>query len=306
MNRRSLVIGCAGLSALIVVMVMTTVAVTAAPAGGHTTERVATSTGDRTYEMYRPAGLGTPAPLVIVLHGGYGSGRQAESSYHWDTHADRGRFVAVFPNGVGRSWNAGTCCGPAQRRDVDDVAFVRTVLDDVSSRVSIDRSRVYVTGMSNGAMMAYRLACETDLFAAVAPVAGTRLVGCATAAPTSLLHIHGTADPTVPYTGGPGRAYNLRGTARVDGPAIPAVVAGFRQLAGCPDPTNRRLGSVVTSTADCPDGRTVELIAVTVAGHQWPGATPSPVIERLRPGNEPSGAFDATEVIWDFFAAHGL
>ncbi|MEE3852940.1 PHB depolymerase family esterase [Gordonia sp. LSe1-13] len=277
----------------------------AAPASGHSTEHIGSGSGARTFEMYRPAGLSGPSPLVVVLHGGYGSGRQAENSYHWDAQADRGRFVAVFPDGVGRSWNAGTCCGPAQQRGVDDVAFIRAVVERAAAVQPIDRSRIFVTGMSNGAMMAYRLACETDLFAAVAPVAGTVVTDCDDAGPTSLLHIHGTADESVRYDGGPGRAHNVRGTARVDGAPVPRAVEPFRRAGECPEPTIRRAGKMITSTAECPGERTVQLISIVGAGHQWPGATARPAASILRPGDTPSDALDATTAIWDFFAAHG-
>ncbi|MGV9713962.1 extracellular catalytic domain type 1 short-chain-length polyhydroxyalkanoate depolymerase [Gordonia sp. NPDC003424] len=270
-----------------------------APSAGHTTERV----GTRTFEMYRPAGLSGPVPLVVVLHGGYGDGRQAERSYHWDAQADRGRFVAVFPNGVGRSWNAGTCCGPAQQRRVDDVTFIRRVVASVAARMPIDPSRIYVTGMSNGAMMAYRMACETRLFAAAAPVAGTIMVPCAGAAPISLLAIHGTADDRVPYGGGPGKAFNLNGTARVDGPSIPADNALFRRINHCGPPKVTRSGDVTTSIASCPQARSVDLISIAGAGHQWPGAQRNPVLTALGL-LAPSVSVDATSTIWTFFAAH--
>ena len=86
--------------------------------------RLSNGDRDRTYLLYRPASLSqqVPAPLVVVLHGGYGSGSQAERSYHWDALADRQGFVVAYPDGIGRSWNAGgICCGPALRDNVDDV-----------------------------------------------------------------------------------------------------------------------------------------------------------------------------------------
>lgn len=252
--------------------------------------------------MYWPAELTGPAPLVVVLHGGYGDGRQAEKNYHWDGQADTGRFVAVFPNGVGRSWNAGTCCGAAKNTDVDDVAFIRSVVADVQRAVAIDPRRIYVAGMSNGAMMAYRMACETTLFAAVAPVAGTILVPCSAARPISLLAIHGEADDRVPYAGGPGKAFSVSGQARVDGPSVPADNATFRRINDCAAPDTTRSGVVSTSVAACPDGRTVELISVAGAGHQWPGADPGLSLLGISP--TPSNALDATSMIWQFFAAH--
>lgn len=128
----------------------------------------------RTYRLFVPTGLTGPAPLVVVLHGGYGSGAQAETAYHWDDRATAGGFVVAFPDGLHRSWNAGGgCCGQAGRDGVDDVAFLTALVAEVGRRASVDPRRVYATGMSNGGIMTYRLACETDLFAAVAPVAAT-------------------------------------------------------------------------------------------------------------------------------------
>src|SRR5580658_10317195 len=82
---------------------------------------------ERTYRIYRPAGLtrSKPVPLVIVLHGGFGTGEQAEKAYGWDQAADRHHFVVVYPDGIGRSWHAGAdCCGESKSRNVDDVGFI--------------------------------------------------------------------------------------------------------------------------------------------------------------------------------------
>lgn len=125
---------------------------------------------DRTYLVHVPAGLSGAAPLVLMLHGGYGTGAQAERSYGWDALADQDHFVVAYPDGLDRAWNSGGgCCGKAARRDVDDVAFLTAVVADVEARVPVDPARVYAAGMSNGAMMAYRLACDSDVFAAIGP-----------------------------------------------------------------------------------------------------------------------------------------
>jgi len=160
---------------------------------------------------------------------------------------------------------------------------------------------VYVTGMSNGAMMALRLGCQTDTFAAIAPVAGTLLTDCSQARPTSVLQIHGTADDRVPYNGGPGKTLAINGNPRVDGPSVESVNATWRSIDECGAPTPGSAGSVTTQTAGCADGRTVELISVAGAGHQWPGGAPSPLAEQFGiPA--PSTALDATDTIWQFFA----
>jgi polyhydroxybutyrate depolymerase len=257
----------------------------------------------RTFHLYRPQGLTGPAPLVVMLHGGFGNGAQAERAYHWDAEANNGHFLVAYPDGLNRAWNAGSCCGSPQRTGVDDVAFITAMVSAIEQEAPIDAARVYVTGMSNGAMMALRLGCQTDMFAAIAPVAGTLLTDCSHARPTSVLQIHGTADDRVPYDGGPGKAFAIDGNPRVDGPSVPSVNATWRAIDACAEPTSSTSGSVTASTAGCAEGRTVELISVAGAGHQWPGGEPSPLVERFGlPG--PSTALNATATIWQFFTEH--
>ncbi|HVS68309.1 MAG TPA: PHB depolymerase family esterase [Mycobacteriales bacterium] len=271
---------------------------------GRSTETMVVGGLVRTVHFYRPAGVTHAAPLVVMLHGGYGSGLQAENNYGWDAQADRGHFVAAFPDGYLKSWNAGgTCCGPAAKQNVDDVAFIRSVVQAARSGAPIDPARIYVAGMSNGAIMAYRLACQTGLFAAVASVAGTMLAGCGRAAPTSILEIHGTADQNVPYDGGPGKPA-LPITKPIDGPSVPADDAAWRTIDGCDPPTVSTVRAVTTSLAGCPGGRAVELISIAGAGHQWPGGASSPLVQAALGLSPPSTALDATSTIWAFFAAH--
>lgn len=271
---------------------------------GRSTQTIVVSGMVRTVHFYRPAVTGNSAPLVVMLHGGYGSGDQAESSYNWDAAADRGHFVVAFPDGFLRSWNAGgTCCGPAANRDVDDVAFIRAVVETAQAHAPIDPHRIYVVGMSNGAIMAYRLACQTHLFAAAASVAGTMLAECPAPSPTSILAIHGTADPNVPYDGGPGKPA-LPITKPIDGPSVPHNDTAWRATDHCAAPSVTTQGVVRTSLAACPGGRAVELISVAGAGHQWPGGKASPVAAVLLGLPSPSTALDATSVIWSFFATH--
>ncbi len=161
----------------------------------------------RTYRIYRPATLpaGRPVPLVVMLHGGFGSGRQAEQSYGWDAEADRFGFVVLYPDGLNHAWNVGGgCCGVPARTGVDDVAFISRLVADVQAQLPIDTRRTYATGISNGGMLSYRLACDTRLFAAIGPDSATLLGPCPGPAPTSVIHIHGTADTTIRYLGGRG------------------------------------------------------------------------------------------------------
>ena len=175
------------------------------PAGGR----------ERSYRLWRPVSVetGKRAPLVVVLHGGFGSAGQAEQSYGWDELADRHGFLVAYPDGVGRSWNAGWCCGAARTQEVDDVAFVRELVAEVSATDGVDPRRVFAAGVSNGGMLAYRVACESPgLLAAIGVVAGTMVCDCLQPGPVSLLHIHGLEDRSVPFWGGAGlEAGNRRG-----------------------------------------------------------------------------------------------
>jgi polyhydroxybutyrate depolymerase len=269
---------------------------------GQSTQSLEWGGVSRTFHLYRPQGLTGAVPLVVMLHGGFGDGAQAERAYNWDSEADGGHFLVAYPDGVGRAWNAGTCCGLPQRDNVDDVGFISSMVASIEQQTPVDPARVYATGMSNGAMLALRLGCQTDLFAAIAPVAGTLLTDCSQAQPTSVLQIHGTADDRVPYDGGPGKGTTPTGAARVDGPSVPSVNATWRSIDACAVPTETTAGAVTTQTAPCADGRTVELISVAGAGHQWPGGASNPVVERIAGLPAPSTALNATDTIWQFFA----
>src|SRR5262249_51407591 len=127
-----------------------------------------------------------------------------------DGVADREGFVTVYPDGTGpfgdrlHMWNSGACCGSAQWAAVDDVGFLLAVMDDVATRTPVDPTRVYVTGLSNGGMMAYRLAAEaSDRIAAIAPVAGSRAAVLDDAVRVMpVMHVHSVDDPVVPFAGG--------------------------------------------------------------------------------------------------------
>ncbi|MEO8528506.1 MAG: PHB depolymerase family esterase [Pseudolysinimonas sp.] len=247
---------------------------------------------DREYRVHIPVSLDKHPSLVVMMHGGFGSAKQAEDAYGWDSLANSDGFVVAYPDGEGRSWNAGDCCGRGAREDVADVAFVTAMVADLQAEFGIDTSRTFATGMSNGALMSYRLACDTTLFAAIAPVAGTIVTTCDHPAATSVLEIHGLDDASVRMDGAPGG-----GVATVDGMPVQDVIDLWRTVDGCGDPVVTSAAPVTTAVSSCPDGRTVELITVAGASHQWPGST-------ARAGADtPSTALDATATIWAFFDA---
>jgi len=264
--------------------------------------RTLTSGGvDRTYLVYRPATLArtTEVPLVIMMHGGFGNGAQAERSYNWDEKADQEGFVVAYPDGIGRSWNAGsTCCGHAARDKVDDVAFITDLIKTISHDENINPKRVYLTGMSNGAAMSYRYACEgTYPIAAIGPISGSFSYTCAKPHPVSVMEIHGADDKNIPLAGGQGS----KGVSKVEWLPVKQSIDWFRTANNCQPPESQQNGGVQVSTSSCAEGHQVILITIEGAGHQWPGAKAKNFVQRLMGSDAPSEALDATSSLWVFF-----
>jgi polyhydroxybutyrate depolymerase len=247
---------------------------------------------NRSYRVHKPPGLAGPAPLVVMLHGAFGDAEQAENDYGWDPLADSAKFVVAYPDGVGATWNGHGCCGKSERESIDDVGFITTMVGQISADLPIDKSRVYATGISNGGIMSYALACNTGIFAAIGPDSATMLDACTAPHPTSVIHIHGTADRLVPYNGG-------QGASTVNGPSIPDVNAFWRKVDQCGPPDITTNAPITTSTAACAGNRSVVLITIEGGRHQWPGGTTA-----LERGDPTSHALNATQTIWQFFATH--
>lgn len=266
----------------------------------------------RLYRVHVPAGYSAqrPVPLVIALHGGGGSmDVQADDRfYRWISQSERSGFVVVFPNGFSRfpggrlaTWNAGGCCGAARERGSDDVGFLRALVAQLRGQLAIDERRIFATGMSNGGMMAYRLACEmADTVRAVAAVAGTdNTLRCVPSRPVSVLHIHARDDDHVPFDGGMGP----RSLARAEGAhtGVPETLARWRAHDACPDAPPRTVLAVPGARCErhgpCRDASAVQACITDTGGHSWPGGS------KPRGGGPVSEAIDATTLIWDFFAS---
>lgn len=264
----------------------------------------------RTYRLYRPTHRAADAPLLVALHGGLGNGDQFAATSGYERLAEANGFVVVFPDGtptaVGQRnlvWNGGGCCAAAVRNGVDDVGFLRTLIAKLGASEGIDPTRVLVTGHSNGAIMAFRLACEdADQVVAVAGQAGTLFVdSCRPSRPVSALDLHGTADTNLPLAGGVG-ADSLVGA---DFPPVRDGLATLAKAAGCTGPTPPT--SRPTTQADvraedwgpCPDGVDVELVTVEGATHSWMGH-PAPSKNSATPYPD----LDATLLTWSFLTHH--
>ncbi len=159
---------------------------------------------DRTYQLHVPAGLDRPAGLVVNLHGAGMTGASQAAATNYNAVADQYGFVVAYPNGIDMSWVDGRGASVPDRQGVDDVGFLVALIDRLSRDYGVPSGRVFATGMSAGAFMANRLACDrADIVAAIAPVAGTLGAGtrCTPSRPVSVLETHGTTDPVVPYAG---------------------------------------------------------------------------------------------------------
>ena len=257
-------------------------------------------------KRYQPS---QPTALLVALHGGGGNMdfQADDSKYGLITTSEREGFVVAFPNGYSRfpggklaTWNAGNCCGAARDQQVDDVGFIRQMVSRIRSQLQIDPQRVYATGMSNGGMMSYRLACEaSDVFRAIAVVAGTDNTRvCQPSKPVAVLHIHAKNDDHVLFNGGAGPAA-IKGAAETDHRSVPDTVTKWTHLDACSLPPKRvldRPGASCESYAPCAGGSAVQLCVTDTGAHSWPGG------HKTRGGEQPSQALSANQVMWDFFS----
>lgn len=257
---------------------------------------------ERRFALHVPAKYDATkrTPLVFMFHGYSMSASAIATATHFADTADKRGMIVAYPEGTGalQGFNAGECCGTASSSKVDDLGFTRDMLAKLDAEYCVDEKRVFSTGFSNGGFLSYLLACElSDKIAAIAPVSG--VIGfdpatCKPKRPVPVLHIHGTGDGVVPYTGGG------LGNSR----AVALTVDAFKAKNGCA----AGAGKVVftkndvscTSWAPCTAGADVQLCAVTGGGHQWPGGDALPY------GGSPSPNLIASEAIADFFDAHPM
>jgi polyhydroxybutyrate depolymerase len=252
-----------------------------------------------------------PTPVVLALHGGGSNANQMIRFCRLNEKADEAGFIVAYPDGTGNleralTWNAGNCCGYAMRNDVDDVAFIRVLLTDLAKAAAIDRKRVFATGISNGAMICYRLAAElSDQIAAIAPVAGPMgAETCHPEHPVSVIHFHGTDDQFAPFAGGQGK----RSISRTNFFSVEHSIRAWVKANQCPEtpvvvqePDRTDDGMTVQRKTYGPGTKDAEVVLVVIegGGHTWPGREP-----RLALLGKSTTDIRANDAMWEFFKRH--
>jgi len=278
-------------------------------AGGRDIDGTVQSGGfTRSYVIHLPPDSSrlTPTPIVIAFHGYPMTAAQMSRITHLSAVADRHGFAVVFPRGYGQSWAVPGGNTPAQQARIDDVAFVRTILDIVARTYGLDTSRVVATGISNGSILTELLGCSlADRLIGIVPVAGlmrrNTSATCSPARPISVLGIHGTSDPIADYHGVPGADGFLSFTetlafwARLDGCSKTATTTSLA------DSAHDNTSVTTLSYSSCGSGSEVVGFVVDGGGHAWPGGEPVGSAEDM---GVTSQQFDTGEVIWSFLDRH--
>ena len=263
---------------------------------------------ERSYLLHVPASFdgSQPVPLALVFHGGGGAAANQWRVSGFNQLSDEKGFIVAYPNGTGRlgdkllTWNGGTCCGYAMTKDIDDVGFVRAIVADLQANYQIDPQRIYATGLSNGGIMSYRLACEvSDLFAAIGPVAGTlNYKQCAPSQPVAIIHFHGTDDTYLPYEGG----YGPDSVGGVLFASVKESIDFWLAFDECQQTPQTESFADIQHDAyvNCAAGTAVELYTILGGKHAWPGSD-GPAWPG---GDEPTQTISAASLMWEFFMAH--
>lgn len=244
--------------------------------------------------------------MIVALHAAASSPADFRQTSGLSTRALAKGYAVIYPKGTGDqqhlSWNGFYCCGSAQVDRVDDVRFLDKVIADAVARFGLNAGRVYMTGMSNGSVMAETYAARrADRVKAVAGVAGTIDLARTPAAPVPLLHIHGRDDKMVPY-GAEGAAYGTKHVRTTFTP-VDVQIAAFKAAFGPLSLKSRAIDrandgtSVVEDNYIDANGRTmIRLMTINGGQHVWP--------EPGRRGAGNTQDISATDEILRFFAEH--
>jgi polyhydroxybutyrate depolymerase len=261
---------------------------------------------NRDYLLYVPKSYDAArtTPLVISLHTSMSWPTSAMNISQWNQVADEQGLIVVYPAGTGRgpkSWEMMAIETPSR---MPDVIFISDLIDKLEASYHIDKERIYVNGMSNGAGMAFVLSCTlSDRIAAVGMVSAgldPDWNWCKDRRPVPVIAFHGTGDPICPYDGGPSK---LAGGSF---PAVRGFFANWSRRNQCrPNPIESSVTADVARLeyTDCAQNANVVLYTIQGEGHQWPGGKPIVATWLVGPY---SHSIDATRQMWSFFSDHPL
>ncbi|AKJ63739.1 alpha/beta fold hydrolase [Kiritimatiella glycovorans] len=274
---------------------------------------------ERRYRVHVPKSYdgAKPVPVVLAFHGGGGNPGSMVRLSGLNAKSDEAGFVVVYPYGSGRdpnrglTFNAGNVGGYAMHQNIDDVAFTSALLDDLADIIHMDENRVFATGISNGGMMAYRVASElSDRIAAIAPVGGPMgTAECNPASPVSVIHFHGTADELAPFNGGRGKGTsNVPAAMRPEFFSVEHSINCWVEANGCakeptvtpmPDTADDGMRVIRKVWGGGKNGSEVVLYEIEGGGHTWPGMEPPAAML-----GESTKDISANDLMWDFFRKH--
>lgn len=290
----------------------------------HSRRVITTDQGDREFILYVPASYdpAKPVALVIMLHGFGGTGLSAAKETGWSAKADQESFIVLYPEASRpdplkpqnfrrnpQAWNDGSGRFHAAEKEIDDVRFLAAMLDQVSTQFKIDSDRIFVTGFSNGASMAFRVGAElSQRIAAIAPVAGTCWIEKITPSrPISLCYITGLADSLNPIEGGfPKLAFGGKEQGGASKPPVQVFIDQWIKALGCSgEPQSDETTSGVRKRTYGMGQENSEIMFITVEGlgHHWPGGVgqaPNFLVGKS------SDKLKATELLWEFFKSHPI
>jgi polyhydroxybutyrate depolymerase len=288
----------------------------------------------RSYRLHVPpaATTGHPLPLVLNLHGATQNGQLQEIQSGMDASSDRDGYLVAYPDGTRIAtkldpdpvakdaqygFNAGACCGLPVTKHINDVAFLKAVIANVATHTPVDTRRVYVTGMSNGGMMAYTMAAKAShSVAAISSVSGQ--VQLPTIHPTRAvptMEFHSVDDPIAKWHGVKNKNPKLRFS-------VPGGIAQFVKADGCAAKPHRGktivgaagtenagLTATLVTYSKCHADSTVALWKLTGSGHVWPGSpfNMGPPNTWILDGvGHGTTLVDANEEMWQFFRRYAL
>ncbi len=252
-------------------------------------------------KTYDPA---TPTPLVISIHGYAEWPAHQMQISHWNDLAKQYGFIVVYPSGTQFPLRWRTRGEPGSDTDpMLDVTFISDLIDQLESEYNLDPARIYINGLSNGGGMSFVFSCKlSEHIAAIGTVSGAYLLPwseCQPSRPVPTIVFHGTADPIVPYQGGPSKAFDL------PFPFIPDWVDSLSRHNGCTGapleiPASGDVSGV--QFTNCASNADVIFYTIAGGGHSWPGGEPMP---EFIVGHTTQD-IDATKVMWDFFQQHPM